>query len=916
MINKGKKQFPGKEQHLIENKMSYIEKGSFTRRLFLRSLTIGTCSLGLSKIIYSKGRQGDLDKLYGWQTPHGGELRHYYAHDAVIDQYGVISPWYKKPNGQCDLRIRISAETLKRYPWTSKEDAVEEYPHYIYSSKWHISSDGTITPKNPGDWMNGDTGQRLMCILNGMVDYYRYSGDPAAIAHMTYAGDFLINHCLTPGDHSWPYFPISVPNKGKPYGNADSNGMIQLDLSAALGEGILRAYRVTKNEKWLDAAKHWGDLFAQRCNINPQYPPWPRYANPECANWGMSVKGNLLTGGITLILSFLDELIRLGYTGKDDEIITARDAGIRYLSDNLLPKWTIDETWGYQFWDWIDETTCCTAVAYTAGYMVKHKSLFPNWRNDVRNFLTLFLNRSSANPESDSDVYSGAWAYPETSSCCGRSLLYAPWIVGQAMAQYGVEANDPWMLELAYRQFILQTYDIHENGVVEDAIDGGIIVGDKWFNLAHPAPLFELQQALGWLPEQLGASRENHLVRSSAVVDSIVYGKDYVNYTTFDSPKEAIDVLRLSYVPISVHADGHKLNFSTDLRQNGCVIKSLPNGDAIVWIRHDGKRNILVRGSDPQKIIDDRMLHFEGSWTQERDQDTGLGSTWLTGTKGASVSADFYGNQIRVVGSAGPLGGLADVFIDNIRQRVSIDCWNPKLKRKQIIFYKNGLEQGKHTIKIVSRGLRNPHSKGNMIYIDEIQYSSAAASFNFPSGTGPTGPQRMIFGYTNREDYKDVHGNLWRPATEVVTRLKRHADTVKECWMGRSNSNISGTPDPELYRYGYHCKDFWTNITVGPGEYDVRLMFAAAQEISQRKNGFDIIINDKIMQRNFNVMKAANGSNKAVDLVFRKIAPLHGIIQVRLIASTDVEKGSDGEAFIQALEVNKNIVEKGVVPLA
>ena len=41
---------------------------------------------------------------------------HYYGHDAVVDSGGVIAPWYQGLNGQCDLRVRIAAETLKRYP--------------------------------------------------------------------------------------------------------------------------------------------------------------------------------------------------------------------------------------------------------------------------------------------------------------------------------------------------------------------------------------------------------------------------------------------------------------------------------------------------------------------------------------------------------------------------------------------------------------------------------------------------------------------------------------------------------------------------------------------------------------------------------------------------------------------------------
>jgi hypothetical protein len=174
-------------------------------------------------------------------------LERYYAHPAVLDKHGVIAPWYGGLNGQCDLRVRIAAETLKRYPWTTTNNAIAVYPDYLFTSKWQISLRRHDNAGNPGDWMNGDLGQRSTSVLNGWVDYYRYTGDPAAIAHMTYMADYLLDHALTPADHPWPRFPISVPTKGVPYGNADPSGMIQLDICGDMGRGLLRAYQVTGN---------------------------------------------------------------------------------------------------------------------------------------------------------------------------------------------------------------------------------------------------------------------------------------------------------------------------------------------------------------------------------------------------------------------------------------------------------------------------------------------------------------------------------------------------------------------------------------------------------------------------------------------------------------------------------------------
>lgn len=876
---------------------------ALSRRLFLRSIGIGTAGLALSKI----GLANDTIANLGLKAPFAAQNRRYYAHEAVLDQYGVIAPWYKQLNGQCDFRVRIAAETLKRYPWTTKENAIAVYPDYLFTSKWHIAADGKITPQNPGDWMNGDLGQRSVSVLKGMVQYYQYSGDAAAIAHMTYMGDYLLDYSLTPADHPWPNFPISVPTKGKAYGKASPGGMIQVDLCADQGLSLLRAYQVTGSQRWFEAAKHWGDLFAEKCSFEPATSPWPRYANPENVYVSAGTKKatdprtNIQTGGVTMILGFLDELIRLGYTGKNNNIVAARDAGRKYLTDVLLPLWTKNDTFGNYFWDWLNNVQNCSTTADVTSYIIKNKAIFPNWRNDVRNIITLFYNHSSVNPDSLGDVYNGAWAYPESSSCCGESLWYAPLLDGTVMAQYGTEADSKWAREIAYRQLVLQTYDIHENGVTEDNIFGGVIVNGNWLNIAHPLPLLWVMTAIGWLPEELGASRENHLMRSTAIVNSIVYDKGTITYSTFDAPVKTTTVLRLSFSPQTIAANGKKLSLRNDLESNGYTVKKLPNGDAIIHIRHDGAKNISVHGIDHQTVTGAAAMKYSGKWGLHKDEHSSSG-IHFTEAQDAAVSFTFHGNQVRLIGRADTFGGLADVYIDGEKQLVPIDCWNPSIRNKQVLYYKNGLKQGTHTIKIVARGAGNYYAKGARVYVDAMQFSAESASYAYPVGIGPTETQRMVFGYTNRDDYKDTAGKLWRPGTEVVTRLGARADTVEQCWWTKSAGSVTNTKDPELYSYGYHAKEFWVNVTVGPGNYDVRLKFAATRDIDA-KNTFDVLINGETVVRKLNVTTAAGGKNKAIDKLYKNIAPLNGIIEVRLRAN-NMDKY---EAFLQALEVGHNL---------
>ena len=118
-----------------------------------------------------------------------------------------------------------------------------------------------------------------------------------------------------------------------------------------------------------------------------------------------------MTGGVVFLLYFFDELIRLGHTGTNGEIVKARDAGRAYLRDVLLPAWTANDTWGRNYWDWADPVQA-DVTEFAARYMMDNKAQFPNWRNDVRNILGLFLNHTGVCPTSRGEVYSGAGRFP------------------------------------------------------------------------------------------------------------------------------------------------------------------------------------------------------------------------------------------------------------------------------------------------------------------------------------------------------------------------------------------------------------------------------------------------------------------------------------------------------------------------
>lgn len=855
-----------------------------------------------------------LTGCFSLQSSHAAEtMDRYFAHKAVHDKHGVIAPWYTGQNGQFDYRVRIASETLRRYPWVGTDKAAGIAPEYAYNNTWRISKEGTISIPALENWLSGGRGQACARVILAWIEYYRYSGDPAALAHLEVIADTLINFSQTSATHPWPNFLISVPVNGVPYQQAREDGWIQLDVVGEAAVALLRAYQLTGNTRWLDTVKHWADVFAEKRDRTPGAAPWGRYANPEHVKWGKLPSGNVQTGGLVYQLAMLDELIRLGYTGKNNAIVEARDAGRAYLRDALLPVWAESDTWGRNYWDWEDPMQSQTTTDWIVRYLMDNKAYFPNWKRDVRNILSIFLAHTSADPASKGEVYSGAWAYPESSGCCGSSLAWGPMEMALAFAQYGVEADDEWGREMARRQNILSTYDVHETGVVEDNIDGGQIAAGEWFNGTHPSALHWLLMSMGWMPELMGAARENHVMRSSAVVNSITYAKDRISYSTFDAPPNTVDVLRVAFDPSRITADDAALSKRSDLQANGFTSKPLPSGDFIVTIRHDGMRKISVEGRDPQQVIDDSALKYKGAWSKAPQSASWKGALRSSSTAGDEVQIEFRGNQMRLIGSVGPDGGKADVYVDGVKQLVGIDFWNPRELHQQVVYYRNGLPLGKHGVRIVARSDRNLLSTGNVVRIDAAQHSAAAGESGFGSGGGPTEPQRLILGYTGRHDYVDTQGHAWRPATEMVVRTGYMTDVVANTWFTMKRSVlVTGTEDRELYQHGVHAPDFTVNVTVGPGKYTVRLKFAEYQFKQPGQRVMNIFVNDTQVADRFDILATAatlpnparktgnpdERSPRAVDLVFNDIQPKNGVIEVRLTSE-------NGEAILQALEVGQ-----------
>jgi hypothetical protein len=88
---------------------------------------------------------------------------------------------------------------------------------------------------------------------------------------------------------------------------------------------------------------------------------------------------------------------------------------------------------------------------------------------------------------------------------------------------------------------------------------------------------------------------QDHLLRSSSVVQKVKYGNRRVEYRTFDAV--GTDVLRLSFKPSRVTAGGTPLAERNDLKKESYTVQPVAGDYYVVRVRHTRSNEIALSGS-------------------------------------------------------------------------------------------------------------------------------------------------------------------------------------------------------------------------------------------------------------------------------------------------------------------------------
>jgi hypothetical protein len=448
------------------------------------------------------------------------------------------------------------------------------------------------------NWPHNPAGLYAM-LTDSAVLWYAFSGDRAAVDLARKALDHQLVHGTTPRGWDWPLVPYASANAGdveyqgaddswcNQCGSGDGVGVIEPDKIGELGFAYLQMFQMTGEERFRDAAIACADALARHVRPGDRVrSPWPFRVYAETGAEREEYSANVVGA-----LMLFDDLVRLGL-GRPAAYAAARATAVAWLLRVPMKN----DAWSGYFEDiesQVDpnDNPNQYVALRTARWLLAHREADPEWRAHVAHLLSWTAEVFGRDIPSPVGVERGdQW---------GAMVLSEQWHdmakMGSHTARFGTAAalwaeatGDTAARELAERSLNWATYTCSEDGIVavgEDKEQGW------WFSDGYGDYIRHFLAAMGAVPEWAPRG-EDHLLRSTSVVDRVEYGPERVAWSTFDAG--STETLRLTSRPTSVAAAGVPLAERARLDGDGYVSRALPAGGVVVQVRHQARGPVEV----------------------------------------------------------------------------------------------------------------------------------------------------------------------------------------------------------------------------------------------------------------------------------------------------------------------------------
>ncbi len=491
---------------------------------------------------------------------------------------GSILPWYSSDLGNSyDTVLLLVWNFWKNLPVDSTGDKYYLH-HQVYQ---------------PGD-RRGLGGDQLMMALSSWDLLYDYTGDESIIENMKYIANYYIKNSLTSPECKWanlPYPYNTILYSGKYDGDmVIGKGYLQPDKAGSLGFELIKLYKKTGDEKYLEVAEKIANTLAgtiQAGDINNS--PWPFKVNAKTGEPGelrlfdfnytgkpenekdpqLKTQKSTYTTNWTGALNLFSELITMN-KGNPGQYKKAFDITLNWLKEYPLKN----NKWGPFFEDvpgWSD--TQINAITF-AMYILQNRILFPDWQKDVKGIIEWTYKELGNNDYSKYNVEvmneQTAYRVPGNSHSSRQASVELI---------YTILTGDTTYKNNAIRTLNWATYTVANDG------RNRYIRDDIWLTDGYGDYVRHYLRAMAAMPE-LAPADKNRFLGSTSVVTSIKYAPDSIIYSTYDP---ATDVLRLKKKPFKVTSDGIELKESGDADTEGFNWKDMSSG-GVLKIKHTGKK--------------------------------------------------------------------------------------------------------------------------------------------------------------------------------------------------------------------------------------------------------------------------------------------------------------------------------------
>jgi len=482
--------------------------------------------------------------LYATPFAFGADTMGY--HQVKLDSTGRIVPWYGKSAGE-------AYDHVVRLVWAFWHDmrlCSNGVPVYLQHQVWKPDQDD---PRGLG-------GDQISMTLSSWNLLYDYLGDEEVKSNMTRIADYWLEHGMSKPTDLWANLPYPYNtdiHSGRYDGDMRAGkNFLQPDKAGSFGAELVTLYKITGNRKYLDAAVKIADSLA--AHIHPgdtNNSPWPFRVNAltgevhrATTKDGKPISASYTTNWSPSLRLFNDLIaLNLGNVSRYRKCVEITTAWMKQF-----PLRT--NKWGPFFEDvktadYSDTEINADTMAF---YILDHPDWDPQWKEQAHGILVwsykIFQNHEFDKWGVTAINEQTAYRVPgnsHTSRHASTELRYCE-----------VTGDCEWK-EAAIRRLNWATYTVVNDGKNRYPRD------DIWLTDGYGDYVRHYLRAMAADPE-LAPSGQNHLLRTSSVVQSIHYGPERIHYTKFD--KASTELFKLgAAAPKSVTGGSMKWNPKTQV---------------------------------------------------------------------------------------------------------------------------------------------------------------------------------------------------------------------------------------------------------------------------------------------------------------------------------------------------------------